>query len=200
METRLISFSETRHYHLVHGRCLTHANTEACPRACLSFLHQPGPCCLPLNLLPRASLHCLAPHNTGLQEPETWWGLCGQEGPQGRQTAYARLALEITWWLLNSVPICEEYLVGQAGATDIVDRETWPAELATCWEGNADTFGAISGQERMTLTLHLLLFHPCPSGDLAGGTMFRSQVLWEVRAKDKIWMDREGFVEDCPRV
>lgn len=28
--------------------------------------------------------------------------------------------------------------------------------------------------------------------------MFRSQILWKVKAKDKTWTDREGFVEDCP--
>lgn len=28
--------------------------------------------------------------------------------------------------------------------------------------------------------------------------MFRPQILWKVKAKDKTCMDREGFVEDCP--
>lgn len=28
--------------------------------------------------------------------------------------------------------------------------------------------------------------------------MFRSQIVRKVKAKDKTWMDREGFVEDCP--
>lgn len=99
---------------------------------------------------------------------------------------------------MSSVPLCLEHLRGRAGPTDSADREAWPPELTTCWEGHVDSFGAMRGQEKMTLTLHLLLLPPCPLGDLPRGAVFRLQVLWKVRTKDKTWMDRESFAEDCP--
>lgn len=43
----------------------------------------------------------------------------------------------------------------------------------------------------MTLTLHLLLLPPCPSGDLPRGAVFRLQVLWKVKEQN---LDGQGKV------
>lgn len=53
------------------------------------------------------------------------------------------------------------------------DRGTGPPGLGTCWEGNADTYGAFRGQKRMMLTHRPLLRPPCPSSDLPWAAVFK---------------------------
>ena len=53
------------------------------------------------------------------------------------------------------------------------DREAGPPELGTCWEGNADMYGAFRRQERMMLTDRPLLLPPCPSSDLPRAAVFK---------------------------